>query len=92
MKLLLEKGAEVNYRDPYAPEFSHFETHWRSVKDLNSGLVKGMDCVVILTDHSLYDWELVAKSANLVFVSRIVTNGISSKKSINYEEQRCLSF
>jgi len=78
MRLLLEKRAEVIYNDPYVPEFSHFETHWRSV-ELTNGLLEEADCVVILTAHSLYDWELVAKSANLVLDTRNVTNGILSK-------------
>lgn len=80
MNLLLGKGAEVNYHDPYVPEFSHLETHWRSVEELNAELFKDMDCVVILTDHSSYDWEWVTKNANLVFDTRNVTNGIFSKK------------
>lgn len=80
MKLLLEKGAEVNYHDPYVPEFSDFETHWRSVEGLNDELLKEMDCVIILTDHSFYDWELLVKSANLVFDTRNVTKGIFSTK------------
>jgi len=79
MKLLLEKGAEVIYNDPYVPEFSHFETNWRSV-ELTNGLLEEADCVVILTAHSLYDWESVAKSANLVLDTRNVTNGITSRK------------
>ncbi len=80
MNLLLGKGAEVNYHDPYVPEFSHLETHWRSVEELNVELFKDMDCVVVLTDHSSYDWEWVTKNANLVFDTRNVTNGIFSKK------------
>lgn len=80
MNLLLGKGAEVNYHDPYVPEFSYLETHWRSVEELNAELFKDMDCVVILTDHSSYDWEWVTKNANLVFDTRNVTNGIFSKK------------
>jgi UDP-N-acetyl-D-glucosamine dehydrogenase len=80
MNLLLGKGAEVNYHDPYVPEFSHLETHWRSVEELNAELFQDMDCVVILTDHSSYDWEWVTKNANLVFDTRNVTNGIFSKK------------
>jgi UDP-N-acetyl-D-glucosamine dehydrogenase len=79
MKLLLEKGAEVIYNDPYVPEFSYLETQWRSV-DLSNGLLKRADCVVIITAHSLYDWESVVKDANLILDTRNAVNGISSKK------------
>jgi UDP-N-acetyl-D-glucosamine dehydrogenase len=79
MRLLLEKGAEVVYHDPYVPEFSHLETLWRSV-ELNNGLIEEADCVVILTGHSVYDWESVARNAKLLLDTRNVMNGISSEK------------
>ena len=73
--LLLEKGAEVIYNDPYVPEFSHFEVQWRS-QELTIRLLKEVDCVVILAGHSLYDWELITKNSTLVLDTRNVTNGI----------------
>ncbi len=79
IRLLLEKGAEVVYNDPYVPGFSHLETRWRSV-ELTNGLLEDADCVVILTDHSLYDCELLAKSAKLLLDTRNLTSGISSEK------------
>ncbi len=78
MKLLLDKGAEVIYNDPYVPQFSHFETHWCS-QELTIGLLKEVNCVVILTDHSSYDWEVITKNSNLVLDTRNVTNGILSE-------------
>ena len=73
--LLLEKGAEVIYNDPYVPEFSHFEVHWHS-QELTLRLLKEVDCVLILTAHSLYDWELITKNSNLVLDTRNAGNGI----------------
>jgi len=73
--LLLEKGAEVIYNDPYVPEFYHFEVHWHS-QELTIRLLKEVDCVLILTAHSLYDWELITKNSNLVLDTRNAGNGI----------------
>jgi len=73
--LLLEKGAEVIYNDPYVPEFYHFEVHWHS-QELTLRLLKEVDCVLILTAHSLYDWELITKNSNLVLDTRNAGNGI----------------
>ncbi len=55
------------------------QSYWRSV-ELANGLLEETDCVVILTAHSSYNWESVAKSANLMLDIRNMTNGISSKK------------
>ena len=73
--LLLEKGAEVIYNDPYVPEFYHFEVHWHS-QELTLRLLKEVDCVVILAGHSLSDWELITKNSNLVLDTRNAGNGI----------------
>ncbi len=78
LTLLLEKGAEVIYNDPYVSEFSHFEVHWRS-QELSISLLKEVDCVVILTGHSSYDWEVITKNSNLILDTRNVTNGIMSE-------------
>ena len=79
IKLLIEKGAKVVYNDPYVPEFFHFEVKWCS-QELTQKLLSEVDCVLILTAHSSYDWELVYENANLVLDTRNVTNAISSEK------------
>ena len=78
IKLLSEKGAQITYHDPHVPEFFFSGTHWRSVEDINNELLKEMDCVLILTDHSLYDWELVIESSDLILDTRNATSGFSS--------------
>jgi UDP-N-acetyl-D-glucosamine dehydrogenase len=78
IKLLSEKGAQITYHDPHVPEFFFSDTHWRSVEDINNELLKEMDCVLILTDHSLYDWELVIESSDLILDTRNATSGFSS--------------
>jgi UDP-N-acetyl-D-mannosaminuronate dehydrogenase len=43
-----------------------------SVADLDAALPVA-DCTVIVTDHSVYDWEHVAEQAQLVVDTRHVT-------------------
>ena len=69
--LLQEKGAVVNYHDPHVPTFSHDGMAMTSVTDLHAAL-DGADCVVITTDHALYDWNLVRQSAQLLVDTRHV--------------------
>jgi UDP-N-acetyl-D-glucosamine dehydrogenase len=68
--LLKAKGAEVFYHDPYIPSLiTHDEEKMESVPDLMAA-VKMADCVVIITNHSDYDYPAIVDAANLVFDSR----------------------
>jgi UDP-N-acetyl-D-glucosamine dehydrogenase len=60
--LLISKGALVSYHDPYVPRFANDGIAMESVVDWKSALNE-VDCVVIATDHSQYDWSVVAASA-----------------------------
>jgi len=68
--LLQKKGATVDYHDPYIP---HLHTHdgleMDSVKDLMNA-VREADCVVIVTNHSQYDYPAILDAASLIFDSR----------------------
>ena len=60
--LLAEKGALVQYHDPFVPAFTHDGVEFSSVPDLDSA-VSAADCVVLVTDHTLYDMAAIAESA-----------------------------
>ena len=72
--LLEEKGAHVDYHDPHVPQFQHDGMAMASAPDLDAALVEA-DCVVIVTDHSGYDWDAVRKQAQLVVDTRNVLGG-----------------
>ena len=69
--LLEQKGAQVTYHDPHVPAFEHDGMAMRSVMDLDAALAAA-DCVVITTDHSLYNWASIRKVARLVVDTRHV--------------------
>ncbi len=69
--LLKEKGADIRYHDPYVPEYSYDGFRMTSEPDLNAALAEA-DCVVIVTDHSDYDWSEVAKRTALLVDTRHV--------------------
>ena len=72
--LLRNKGAIVEYHDPYIPHIHHEHEGWQmdSVKDMMSS-VKTADIVVIITDHKAYDYADVVEAAQSVFDSRNAT-------------------
>ncbi len=67
--LLLQKGAEVDYHDPYIPSINHEDWTLESLKDIEEG-VRNADCVVIVTDHSIYDYEEILNKASLIVDTR----------------------
>ena len=69
--LLHEKGAEIHYHDPHVPTFSYNGLRMNSEPDLDEALSKA-DCVVIATDHSIYDWAHIEKKASLLVDTRHV--------------------
>jgi len=73
--LLAKKGAKVSYNDPYVSSFAYLEQQWES-QPLTEGLLKKQDCVIIVTDHSDYDWEFIAQHAKLIFDTRNTTKEI----------------
>jgi len=81
--LLQEKGAAVEYYDPYVPALAGDGIELRSVSDLNkaAGLA---DCVVIVTDHRALDYAALAKAARLIFDARNVmaASGITDPKIV----------
>ncbi len=69
LKLLWEKGAELSYTDPFVPEVREEGLELVS-EPLRQVLERGVDCVVVLTDHSGIDYEVVARWSPLVVDTR----------------------
>lgn len=81
MQLLIERGAKVDYNDPYFPslhKMRHYDySHMRSA-DVDPRSLAAYDCVLIATDHSSYDYEQIVESAQLVVDSRNATRHVRS--------------
>ncbi|HUG33577.1 MAG TPA: nucleotide sugar dehydrogenase [Anaerolineales bacterium] len=76
--LLRQRGADVQYHDPYIPHIHHEIDGWRmdSVADAMEA-VKVSDAVVIITNHKVYDYKAIVDSAALVFDSRNATRNVA---------------
>lgn len=67
--LLKEKMAHVEYHDPYIPALSHDNWYLESVPDLMKSVAEA-DCVVIVTNHSQYDYQAICDKAKLILDTR----------------------
>ncbi len=72
MQLLSDKGAIVNYADPFVPVFPsmrkyHFELH--SV-ELTESVIESYDCILLATNHDCFDYPMIKKHARLIVDTR----------------------
>src|SRR5213594_4630935 len=72
---LREKGSEIAYVDPYVPSLDLHGTTLKSV-ELTDEELAAADCVLILTDHSAFDYGRVVEGARLVVDPRNATWGL----------------
>jgi UDP-N-acetyl-D-glucosamine dehydrogenase len=77
--LLRERGALVDYHDPYVESFKYLETSVKSV-ELNQESVRSYDLLVLTTNHSCFDYQWLADHAQMIFDTR---NGFKNVKSSN---------
>jgi UDP-N-acetyl-D-glucosamine dehydrogenase len=80
---LMEKGANVFYSDPYVKQIKINKTMLSS-QELNSETLESMDCVVILTDHSNVNYQLVVNHSPLILDCRNALKEFSSSNVVLY--------
>jgi UDP-N-acetyl-D-glucosamine dehydrogenase len=69
LDLLERDGAQVSYHDPYIAAFQHLGREWKS-QPLDAELLRRQDCVVIVTDHTCFDYSSIVRDSQLVFDTR----------------------
>jgi UDP-N-acetyl-D-glucosamine dehydrogenase len=83
IELLRDRGAKVDYNDPYIPQ-THKQRHYdlkMKSKPLTAAMLKRYDCVLIATNHSVYDYKWIVKNAKLVVDSRNACADVKTGRS-----------
>jgi UDP-N-acetyl-D-glucosamine dehydrogenase len=82
IELLRREGAEVLYNDPFFPTVGRGRHYNLNMTCTPLERLEQYDCVLIVTDHSDYDYKEIVRSAQLVVDSRNATKGIVSDKIV----------
>ena len=82
IELLQKEGAVVSYHDPYFPTIGRGRKYDLQMKRASLDELGNYDCVLIVTDHSDYDYPRIVREAKLVVDSRNATRGIDSPKIV----------
>ncbi len=80
MELLLERGADLSYNDPHIPslpKMRHYDVPAMESQELTPEYLQSLDCALIATDHSAYDYDLIVKHAPLVVDTRNATVNVT---------------
>ena len=83
IELLRDKGAQVAYNDPFFPTVGrgrHYALNMTNTPLENLGQY---DAVMIVTDHSSYDYRAIVDQAQLIVDTRNATKGIDSPKILH---------
>ncbi|MCU1272437.1 MAG: UDP-glucose/GDP-mannose dehydrogenase [Acidobacteriaceae bacterium] len=83
IELLQNAGAQVSYNDPYFPEVGRGRKYDLRMKCATLDNLGQYDCVLIVTDHSDYDYEQIVRESKLVVDTRNATRGIHSPKVVH---------
>ena len=83
IELCISKGANIIYHDPYVDKIKLSNNIILKSSNFNDKIFKESDCVVITTDHSVFDRELIKSKSNLLVDLR---NFIKSKRTSRIEK------
>jgi UDP-N-acetyl-D-glucosamine dehydrogenase len=83
IELLQKEGAVVGYNDPYFPFVGRGRKYDLRMKCSSLDDLGQYDCVLIVTDHSGYDYKKIVNEAKLVVDSRNATRGIKNDKIVH---------
>lgn len=83
LELLQAKGAIVCYNDPHIPHLPHMRHHnvRMDSQPLSPEFLAEQDCVLIVTDHSAYDWDFIVENTSLVIDTRNATADCASPRA-----------
>jgi len=69
MQLLVDKVRQIEYVDPYVPEID-IDGKRFIARALTKQILSAADCVVILTDHSCFDYDFILQHSRLILDTR----------------------
>jgi UDP-N-acetyl-D-glucosamine dehydrogenase len=86
MEILSQKGAVLSYNDPYIPQLPsmrHYQVPELTSQNLTPEYLASQDCLLIVTDHSSYDFSFITQHAALIVDTRNATkNAVVGRERI----------
>ena len=77
--LVIKKGGEVNYHDPYIPSVKTPNGNYFGSVELTEESMRNADCVVITTNHNVFNPEQITSNSRLIIDLRNIIRNYSDK-------------
>jgi UDP-N-acetyl-D-glucosamine dehydrogenase len=84
IKLLMDRGGLVDYHDPYIPALSLEQAGGHGRKEsvpLTEAIVREADCLIMITDHSAFDYAALGREAKLIVDTRNAMAKVTERKA-----------
>lgn len=82
LEMLRQRGALVEYHDPHVPQLELVDGSVLRCSGYGEEWLSEADCVVIVADHSAFDWQHVSEHARVILDTRMATRGVNGKALI----------
>ena len=82
IEMLQKEQAVVSYNDPFFATVGQGRKYDLQMTSVELDDLGGYDCVMIVTDHSVYDYERIVRESRLVVDTRNATRSIESAKVV----------
>src|SRR5271170_3820767 len=80
LELLTARGAKLDYNDPYFPalhKMRHYDFSAMRSVELTPAALGAYDCVLIATDHTAYDYDMIVSASKIVIDTRNATRRVT---------------
>ena len=81
IRILQEQGANVKYSDPFVPVITMDDGPDLKTSTLNEKSLKSADCVVIVTDHSSFNYKWIVDNSPVIVDTRNATKNVSNGRN-----------
>jgi len=83
LELLEHRGARISYSDPYVPSLALGGKAWKS-QELTPEMLRETDCVLVVTHHRDFDFEMVVREAPAVVDTRNATREFAHLGAVRF--------
>ena len=84
IELLTERGATISYNDPHIPtlpKMRRYRVPSLTSQELTPDFLAAQDCILIATDHTVYDYDFIVRHAQLVVDTRNATRNVTDGRN-----------
>ena len=81
--ILKERGAVTDFYDPWIPKYKRNGEWHEGISEINAGIIKEYDLILVATAHDAYDYEMIRKNAVAIFDTRNAFKDVEERDNIS---------